>query len=192
MPPGCPMASFTFVSRKNYIVLGTLIHSLLMATSKLALGILLRGLQKLKKDVEERRERLQKELKAKQKISEEDEAWLDGAGNLVDEERVIQLLKDAADYEKGLEQLSNGDRDVVERLKALGDSGGRAEGPGVAGKKRKRTALNSIHMSFENLIPDLNRSRKEGSERGKAAEESQDAGHARLYKKGKCHSRTMH
>ena len=62
MPPGCPMAGFTFISRKNYIV-GTLIHVLLMATSKLALGILLRGLQKLKKEVEERRERLQKELK---------------------------------------------------------------------------------------------------------------------------------
>ena len=98
----------------------------------------------MKKEVEECRERLQKELKAKQKISEEDEAWLDGAGNLVDEECVIQLLRDAVDYEKGLDQLSNGDRDVVERLKALGDPG--AEGPGIASKKRKRTALNSIHM----------------------------------------------
>ena len=127
---------------KNYIVVGTLIHVLLMATSKLALGVLLRGLQKLKKDVKERSERLQEELKAKQKISKEDEAWLDGAGNLVDEERVIELLKDAADYQKGLEQLSNGDREVVERLRALGDSG--AETLGVASKKRKRMAFNSI------------------------------------------------
>ena len=61
---------------KNYIVL--LIHILSMATSsKAALGILLRGLQKLKKDVTQRRERLQEELKAKQKISDEDEAWLE-------------------------------------------------------------------------------------------------------------------
>ena len=163
-----------------------------MSTSKLALGILLRGLQKLKKGVEERREKLQEELKAKQKISDEDEAWLDGAGNLVDEEHVIQLLKDAADYEKGLEQLSNGDRDVVERLRALGDSGGRAEGPGVASKKRKRMALNSIHISFENLIPNLNRSGKEGCECGNAEEESQDAGRTCLYQKGKCHSHTTH
>jgi hypothetical protein len=43
-----------------------------MATSKAALRILLRGLQKLKKEVTECRERLQEELKAKQKISEED------------------------------------------------------------------------------------------------------------------------
>ena len=103
---------------KNYIVVGTLIHVLLMATSKLALGVLLRGLQKLKKDVKECSERLQEELKAKQNISKEDEAWLDGAGNLVDEEHVID-----ADYQKGLEQLSNGDREVAERLRALGDSG---------------------------------------------------------------------
>ena len=122
----------------------------------------------MKKDVEERRERLQEELKAKRKISDEDEAWLDGAGNLVDEERVVQLLKDSPDYEKGMEQLSKGDRDVVERLKALGDSGG-AEG--VVSKKWKRTALNSIHISFENIIPDLNRSRNKSEECGNAKEE---------------------
>ncbi|KAF8642060.1 hypothetical protein AX14_009760, partial [Amanita brunnescens Koide BX004] len=93
------------------------------------------GLQKLKKEVTECRERLQAELKAKQKISEEDEVWLDGAGSLVDEECVIQLVRDAVDYEKGLEQLSNGDKDVIKRLTALGDSG--AKGPGVASKKHK-------------------------------------------------------
>ena len=42
----------------------------------------------MKKDVTQCRERLQEESKAKQKTSDEDEAWLDGAGNLVDEERV--------------------------------------------------------------------------------------------------------
>jgi predicted RNase H-like nuclease (RuvC/YqgF family) len=138
MSPGCPMASFTFISRKKLHRI-TYTHPTYV-TSKAALGILLRGLQKLKKEVTEHRERLQEELKAKQKISEEDEVWLDGARNLVDEERVIQLLRDAVDYKKGLEQLSNGDKDVVKRLTALGDSG--AKGPGIASKKRKCMALN--------------------------------------------------
>ncbi|KIK80403.1 hypothetical protein PAXRUDRAFT_158811, partial [Paxillus rubicundulus Ve08.2h10] len=39
-------------------------------------------------------------LKANQPISEVDEEWLDNAGNLVDEERVVDELDKALDYER--------------------------------------------------------------------------------------------
>ncbi|KAF8268944.1 hypothetical protein EI94DRAFT_1726481 [Lactarius quietus] len=53
-------------------------------------------------------------------ISEIDEEWLDGDGNLIGEERVVQDLEEASDYERGLERLDMESRGIVQKLQGLG------------------------------------------------------------------------
>jgi hypothetical protein len=45
-------------------------------------------------------------LNAQKSITESDEAWLDGEGNPVDEERVVDLLENASDYDQGFSERS--------------------------------------------------------------------------------------
>jgi hypothetical protein len=54
--------------------------------------ILKRGLLALQKQTQVWRLELQKDLREKRKISEIDEEWLDGTGNLVDEEQLISIM----------------------------------------------------------------------------------------------------
>ena len=56
------------------------------------IDVLKKGLKTLKKHVASRKTQLEADLKAGNIISTEDEEWLDGAENLVDEERVIKAL----------------------------------------------------------------------------------------------------
>jgi predicted RNase H-like nuclease (RuvC/YqgF family) len=95
-----------------------------------------KGLKFLKKRVASRKTRLETDLKAGKIISAEDEEWLDGAENLIDEERVVEILDNESDYEKGLEKLDTKDKGIVQELISLG--GGEKKAPS---KKRKRTSL---------------------------------------------------
>ena len=54
--------------------------------------VLQKGLRKLKDSVKSRKNNLLTRLNRKEKISDEDEEWLDNTGNLVDEECVVDLL----------------------------------------------------------------------------------------------------
>jgi hypothetical protein len=49
-----------------------------------------------------------------------DKTWLDNEANLADEDTVIDLLKNASDYEHGLEQSEPRQKMVVDRLMELG------------------------------------------------------------------------
>ena len=69
------------------------------------IDVLKKGLKTLKKRVASRKTQLEANLKAGNIISAGDEEWLDGAGNLVDEEHVVELLDIEPDYERGLEKL---------------------------------------------------------------------------------------
>ncbi|GAW02276.1 DDE-domain-containing protein [Lentinula edodes] len=69
------------------------------------LAALKEGLAKLRKQYEERHNILKSKLAKKEKISNEDEQWLDKEGNLVEEEQLINDLENASDYERGLERL---------------------------------------------------------------------------------------
>ncbi|KAG5638030.1 hypothetical protein H0H81_002231 [Sphagnurus paluster] len=93
------------------------------------LDTLKKGLQTLQKQVEAKAAKIH----AKKALTESDEEWLDGLGNLVDEVRVIQVLEDASDYERGFGELNTEDRNIVQNLLKLG--GGIRS---VAGKKRKQ------------------------------------------------------
>ena len=109
------------------------------------IDVLKKGLKFLKKRVASRKEQLEADLKAGHIISAEDEEWLDGAGNLIDEERVVEVLDNESDYEKGLEKLDMKDRDIVQELISLG--GGEKKAPS---KKRKRTFFFSNIRSLVN------------------------------------------
>jgi hypothetical protein len=56
-----------------------------------------------------------------------------GAGNTVDEDRVLDLLENTSDYERGLQLLSSEDRVIVENLQKLATASEPSE---VAGSKR--------------------------------------------------------
>ena len=66
----------------------------------------------MKKRVSSRKTQLEADLKAGKTISAEEEEWLDhGAGNFVDEERVVEVFDNGSDYERGLERLDTKDRE---------------------------------------------------------------------------------
>ena len=73
----------------------------------------------LHNQVQKRKVKLTTELKAGWSISEADTEWLDGEGNLIDEEHVVGALEDASDYEQYIKQLSLEDKAIVQRLHDL-------------------------------------------------------------------------
>lgn len=64
-----------------------------------------KGYQALKSRIDTRKNALQSVLKAGEKISETDEAWLDAGANLVDEDIVLENLKGVADLAEAIELL---------------------------------------------------------------------------------------
>ena len=75
-------------------------------------------------------------LNGKEKISDEDEEWLDNAGNVIEEEAVVDLPDNASDYEQGLTQLTSQQKILVKKLKELGGGVNKAL---LRGNKRKST-----------------------------------------------------
>jgi hypothetical protein len=78
------------------------IHRDCLFMSKNPLDVLKKGLSKLKNSIKERNDNLLAFLNRKEKISDEDKEWLDNAGNMVDEEAVVDFLENVSDYECGL------------------------------------------------------------------------------------------
>ena len=79
-----------------------------------------KGSHTLRNQVQEQKLRIKSDQKASKVFSESDEDWLDGEGNLVNEERVVQDLEEASDYERGLGRLDAEGRCIVQRLQVLG------------------------------------------------------------------------
>ncbi|KAG9316525.1 hypothetical protein JVU11DRAFT_2575 [Chiua virens] len=101
--------------------------------------VLKKGLSKLRGQIRERKVKLEADLKAGRPVSEADQDWLDGDGNLVDEERVVEAFDKASDYEQHLERLSSCDKLIVDKLQKLA---GKVASDHVPSKKRKRSATN--------------------------------------------------
>ena len=98
------------------------------------IDMLKKGLKALRKQNEAQKSKIQADLDVQKSIMESDEEWLDGEGNLVDEELVIDLLEDASDYDEGFTGLCETDKNVVQRLKILA---GAIQVAALLGKKRK-------------------------------------------------------
>ena len=99
------------------------------------LEILKKGLLKLKQTVKKKKDELDAKLTWKEPISASDEEWLDNEGNLIDQQRILDNLEAASDYERGLERLGEEEKRIVWDLIKLGDDLPLNTG----GNKRKRT-----------------------------------------------------
>jgi ribosome assembly protein YihI (activator of Der GTPase) len=88
-----------------------------MGQGQKALNALKNGLSKLQRSVEKRRKALLDRLAKKEKLSVADETWLDNAGNLIDEEHVIETLDAASDFERGVGRLSDSGKAALYRLR---------------------------------------------------------------------------
>ena len=100
------------------------------------LEILKKGLAKLSQKTKAKRDELKAKLSRSETISSADERWLDGDGNLVDEQRVLDTLESASDYDRGVERLDINGKAIVQKLREW--AGDLAK---IAGKKRKRMNL---------------------------------------------------
>ena len=83
------------------------------------IDMLKKGLNALRKQIDVQKSKIQANLKAKKHITESNKAWLDGEGNPVDEEHVVDFLENVSDYDKGFSNLCKTDKNVVQRLKIL-------------------------------------------------------------------------
>ena len=93
------------------------------------------GLSVLLKQIEPRKNELTAKLGRGETISDEDAQWLDHAGNIVDEQRVVDILGAAEDYEAAFASLSAADKVTVGRLQELGENL-----PSISDKARKRAS----------------------------------------------------
>lgn len=117
-------------------------------TSK-PLDTLKKGLATLQRHISAKRDVITTRLKNLQPISEADETWLDkGEGNTVDEERILDLLERAPDYEQELRQLSSQDKLVLENLRKLAAESTNVTGLITGGKR----AASLAGMDSENKV----------------------------------------
>jgi hypothetical protein len=124
-----------------------------------------KGLQKLKNDLEARKRKIQEKLSRKEKLTSDDEAWMDGEGNTVDEDRVVDALKRAHTPERVLREMDDGDKAVVDKLRGLA-----GDVPKKAGEKRKhefiacpRNSVNFHRALQEGISRRLSRSPRKPS-----------------------------
>ena len=104
------------------------------------LKILKKGFTQLSSKIKDRKDKLNEKLARKEAISSSDEEWLDNEGNTVDEQCILDILESASDFEKGVEQLDNKGKVIVQKLREL--AGDIAK---VTGNKRKRMVSTCLH-----------------------------------------------
>jgi len=107
-----------------------------MSIASKPLDILKKGLSKFKATTKARKDELNAKLACKETISSFDEQWLDSVANTVDEQRVLDTLEAASDYERGVGRLDENGKAIVRKLREW--AGDLAK---VAGSKRKRTCF---------------------------------------------------
>ena len=76
-----------------------------------------KGLSKFTKKIKIRSDELTPKLARKETISSADEHWLDHDTNTIDEQRVLETLESASDYERGLERLDEKGKAIVKKLR---------------------------------------------------------------------------
>ena len=73
-----------------------------------------------KKQVDTCQTSLQNWLSCSEKISDEEEAWLDHAGNIIDHHRILNTLSNAKNLEDAVNQLGDANRIYFQELQAAG------------------------------------------------------------------------
>ena len=99
------------------------------------LELLKRGFSKFIGKIKKRKDILNVKLSRGEAISSSDEQWLDNEGNTVDEERILEALESAPDYNRAVAELDGNGQEVVRKLKEW--AGHSASVAKVAGNKWK-------------------------------------------------------
>jgi hypothetical protein len=108
---------------------------LLTSMAPKPLDILKKGLSKFTNTIKARRDELNTRLARKETISSADEHWLDHQANTIDEQRILETLESASNYDRGFDRLDEKERAIVKTLREWAGDLVKA-----TGKKRKRTA----------------------------------------------------
>ena len=95
--------------------------------------VLKKGLKLLQLRISSRKNQLLARRAENKSITSEDERWLDGEGNLVDEHVAIDALEKASDFERALEKLPEQQQAAVERLRGMAAE----EKPELSGKRKQ-------------------------------------------------------
>ena len=109
-----------------------------MANANASLPQLKAGLALLKKEAKAEKTQLEERLKCCEKLTNEEEKWLDNTGNYVDEERLIADLEGAAVFSEAFSKLSKEQKACFHMLVAKASS----THP-KAQKKKKSVSLSS-------------------------------------------------
>ena len=104
------------------------------------LETLKKGLAKFKDTIKTRKNELVSKLARAESITSSDECWLDNEANTVDEQRVLETLESASDYERGVERLDEDGKAIVKKLREWA-----GELAKIAGNKRKRMCFFLSH-----------------------------------------------
>jgi len=81
------------------------------------LEVLRKGLARFQETIKTRKNELTAKLARAETISSSDKHWLDDEANTVDEERVLNTLESASDYERGLGHLGEDGKAIVKKLR---------------------------------------------------------------------------
>ena len=87
-------------------------------------------------------------LAKKEQLSDDDENWLDNDGNLVNEQRVIETLDTASDFERGLERLSVEEKTALQRLRVLR----LAAGLDLSKKRKRKCITQRLAVMLTNVL----------------------------------------
>src|ERR1700744_677460 len=98
----------------KFHVLHTQCHPYIMTEAPLV--TLKHGFELLESEITSRRNDLQAKLKQGKSIPDEDERWLDKDTKTVDKNCVVNILRDATNFEEAMRLLSMGDQSIVRRL----------------------------------------------------------------------------
>ena len=80
------------------------------------IATLKKGLVEFSKKIKARKDKLTDKLAKNEKISDDDEHWLDHEANTVDEQRVLDALEAASDYKKEIGRLDENSKGIVKKL----------------------------------------------------------------------------
>jgi hypothetical protein len=111
------------------------------------LEALKQGYEKLKKQVRRRKKALEGCLANKEWIPDDDGEWLDNEANLVDEQRVLEDLEAASDYECGVSCLDTKRKAAWAGMKELAGGVKASVAVSIPTMKRKGACLDMSVMS---------------------------------------------
>jgi hypothetical protein len=104
------------------------------------LATLKKGLSVLKDTIKKRRDGLLERLKNNDKLTVDEDTWLDQDANLVEEDAVIDKPENASDYERGFSHLNSKELGLIETLNGLAE-GLDQKVSAMVGNKRKSAFL---------------------------------------------------